>query len=90
MVRDVLRRMRFLLHDPPYNLVLHTAPSPHPRRGQPDYWSTIEYDYHWHIELVPHINRVAGLEWASGYTINPTPPEEAAHFMKNADPDTSS
>jgi UDPglucose--hexose-1-phosphate uridylyltransferase len=90
MVRDVLRRLRFLLHDPPYNLVLHTAPSPHPRPGQSDYWSTIEHDYHWHIELVPRITRIAGLEWAAGYTVNPTPPEEAADFMKNADPDTSS
>ncbi len=86
IVQDLLRRMKSLLDDPPYNMVVHTAPSPHPRPGQPDYWSTIEYDYHWHIELVPRITRIAGFEWGSGYTINPTPPEEAARFLQEADP----
>ncbi len=87
IVRDLLRRMRSLLGDPPYNMVVHTAPSPHPRPGQPDYWSTIEYDFHWHLEIVPRITRLAGFEWGSGYTINPTPPEEAARFLREADPD---
>ncbi|MCU0303596.1 MAG: galactose-1-phosphate uridylyltransferase [Thermoanaerobaculales bacterium] len=84
---DLLRRLRGLLQDPPYNLVLHTAPSPHPRPGHPDDWSTIEHDYHWHLELVPRISRRAGFEWGSGYTINPTAPEEAARFLREADPD---
>jgi UDPglucose--hexose-1-phosphate uridylyltransferase len=87
ILRDFLRRIRSLLNDPPYNLVLHTAPSPHPRPGQPDYWTTIEQDYHWHIGFAPRITRSAGFEWGSGYTINPTPPEEAARFLKEADPD---
>lgn len=87
IVRDFLRRIRSLLNDPPYNMVLHTAPSPHPRPGQPDYWTTIEQDYHWHIGFAPRINRSAGFEWGSGYTINPTSPEEAARFLNEADPD---
>jgi len=84
---DLLRRIRWLLEDPPFNLVLHTAPSPHPRSGHPDDWSTIEHDFHWHLELVPRISRRAGFEWGSGYTINPTAPEEAARHLKQADPD---
>jgi UDPglucose--hexose-1-phosphate uridylyltransferase len=87
VLRDLLRRIRVLLHDPPYNIVLHTAPSPHPRPGQPDYWTTIEHDFHWHLELVPRITRRAGFEWGSGYTINPTAPEEAARHLQQADPD---
>lgn len=86
LVHDLLGRMKSLLEDPPYNMVVHTAPSPHPRPGQPDYWATIEHDYHWHIELVPRVTRIAGFEWGSGYTINPTPPEEAARFLREADP----
>jgi len=82
LVRDFLRRIRVLLDDPPYNFILHTAPSPHPRPGQPRYWTTIEYDFHWHLEFVPRITRIAGFEWGSGYTINPTPPEEAARFLR--------
>ncbi len=87
MVVDVLRRIRTLLDDPPYNMVLHTAPSPHPRPGRPQYWATLEHDFHWHLELVPRIGRIAGFEWGSGFTINPTPPEEAARFLRDADPE---
>jgi len=87
IMRDFLRRIRSLLNDPPYNMVLHTAPSPHPRPGQPDFWTTIDQDYHWHIGFAPRITRSAGFEWGSGYTINPTPPEEAARFLNEADPD---
>ncbi|MBD3854411.1 MAG: galactose-1-phosphate uridylyltransferase, partial [Acidobacteria bacterium] len=72
ILRDLLRRMRALLADPAYNLVLHTAPSPHPRPGHPDYWSTLGHDYHWHFELVPHIIRTGGFEIGSGIAINPT------------------
>ena len=87
ILRDHLRRLRALLQDPPYNLVLHTAPSPHPRPGLPDYWTTIEHDFHWHVEIVPRVTRIAGFEWGSGYTVNPTPPEEAAQFLRGADPE---
>ncbi|HHQ47847.1 MAG TPA: galactose-1-phosphate uridylyltransferase, partial [Acidobacteria bacterium] len=58
IVREILQRLRSLLDDPPYNMVVHTAPSPHPRPGLPDYWSTIEHDFHWHIELIPRITRL--------------------------------
>jgi len=87
ILRDFLRRVRVLLDDPPYNLVLHTAPNVHPRPGRPDYWSTIEHDYHWHFEFAPRTNRLAGFEWGSGYSINPTPPEEAAKLLNEADPE---
>jgi UDPglucose--hexose-1-phosphate uridylyltransferase len=87
ILRDFLRRARKLLDDPPYNLVLHTVPNPHPRPGRPDYWTTIEHDYHWHFEFAPRTSRLAGFEWGSGYTINPTPPEEAARLLAEADPE---
>jgi UDPglucose--hexose-1-phosphate uridylyltransferase len=88
ILRDFLRRVRTLLDDPPYNLVLHTAPNAHPRPGRPDYWATLEHDYHWHFEFAPRTTRLAGFEWGSGYTINPTPPEEAARLLSETDPDT--
>jgi len=87
ILRDFLRRVRVLLDDPPYNLVLHTAPDVHPRPGRPDYWSTIEYDYHWHFEFAPRTNQPVGFEWGSGYSINPTPPEEAARLLNETDPE---
>jgi UDPglucose--hexose-1-phosphate uridylyltransferase len=87
ILRDVLRRIRTVLDDPPYNLVLHNIPNPHPRPGRPDYWSTIEEDYHWHFGFAPRTNRLAGFEWGSGFSINPTPPEEAARLLNEADPE---
>ncbi len=85
VLKDMLQRIKTVLDDPPYNMILHTAPSPHPRPGREYYWSTIHLDYHWHIELVPRLTRIAGFEWGSGLYINPTPPEEAAKFLREAE-----
>lgn len=82
VLKEMLRRIRKLLNDPPFNMVLHTSPSPHPRPARPYYWSTLQYDYHWHIELIPRITKIAGFEWGSGLHINPTPPEEAAKYLR--------
>ncbi|MBI5875066.1 MAG: galactose-1-phosphate uridylyltransferase, partial [Deltaproteobacteria bacterium] len=40
--------------------------------------------YHWHFEIMPTLTKVAGFEWGSGFYINPTPPEEAAKFLREA------
>jgi UDPglucose--hexose-1-phosphate uridylyltransferase len=85
VLKEMLLRIKVVLNDPPYNMVLHTAPSPHERPGRTEYWSTIEFDYHWHIELIPRITKIAGFEWGSGLYINPTPPEEAAVFLREAE-----
>lgn len=86
-LRDLLRRLRSLLRDPPFNFILHTAPPMQPRPGRPDYWTSLPFDYHWHIELVPRVSRIAGFEWGSGFFINLMPPEDAARFLRGADPD---
>ncbi len=72
---DTLRRMKVTLETPPFNYVLHTAPT----RGD----GVAEY-YHWHIEIMPKLTRVAGFEWGSGFYINPTPPEVAAEALRSA------
>jgi UDPglucose--hexose-1-phosphate uridylyltransferase len=81
-LKEILKRLRKTLNDPPYNYVLHTSPNPIPRPGKPDYWGTIEYDYHWHIEIIPRLTKMAGFEWGSGLYINPTAPEEAAKYLR--------
>ena len=82
--KQILSRLKSVLDDPPYNALLHTAPFRHPRGGRPGRWKTIEEDYHWHIELIPRLTRVAGFEWGSGFYINPTPPEESAKYLREA------
>jgi UDPglucose--hexose-1-phosphate uridylyltransferase len=68
----------------PHNMVLQTAPNTVPRPGKPDYWGTIEYDYHWHIELIPRITSMAGFEWGTGFYINTVLPERAAEELRGA------
>lgn len=85
VLKEMLTRLKVVLNDPPYNMVLHTSPSLLERPGKMEYWTTIEYDYHWHIELIPRITKIAGFEWGSGLYINPTPPEEAAKFLSEAE-----
>jgi UDPglucose--hexose-1-phosphate uridylyltransferase len=77
LLRETLRRMKAALLDPPFNYVLHTAPTPGNGVG--------EY-YHWHLEIMPKLTRVAGFEWGSGFYINPTPPEAAAEALRAAEP----
>jgi UDPglucose--hexose-1-phosphate uridylyltransferase len=75
-LRGVLRRMDRVLTDPPYNFIIHTAPF-----GEP----ADEY-YHWHLEIMPRVTKVAGFEWGTGFYINPTPPEEAAKYLREIAP----
>lgn len=83
-MKDALQRLSKVLKDPPYNFVLHTAPPINLREGKPDYWSSLPYDYHWHIELIPRLTKIAGFEWGTGFYMNPTPPEDAARFLREA------
>ena len=81
VLKQVLGKLKQVLADPPYNYLLHTAPF-HRARGKASYWKTIDDDYHWHFEIMPRLTKMAGFEWGSGFYINPTPPEEAATYLR--------
>ena len=66
-----------VLDSPAYNLLIHTAPI----NGRDD--DARDY-YHWHVEFMPALTKVAGFEWGTGFYINPTPPEEAAKYLREA------
>lgn len=78
-MRTALFLIREALLDPPYGFVLHTMPNTVPR---PDYWESIDQDYHWHFEIVPRVRESSGLDCASGFFVNPVLPEEAADFLQ--------
>lgn len=82
-LKRILSCIRSALDDPPYNYVLHTSPNPVPRPGRPDYWQTLPYDYHWHLEFIPRLTRIAGFEWGTGFYINQVPPELAAKVLRD-------
>ncbi len=75
ILQKTLKQMDKVLEQPPYNMMIHTSPL----RNQVDGY------FHWHIEIKPVLTAVAGFEWGSGFYINPTPPEEAARFMREVD-----
>lgn len=82
VLRRTLWRLKKLLNNPSYNLMVQTSPNPVPRPGKPGYWATLQYDYHWSIEIIPRLTRIAGFEWGTGFYINPTPPEEATKYLQ--------
>jgi UDPglucose--hexose-1-phosphate uridylyltransferase len=83
-LRDLMARLKSVLRDPPFNFVFHTAPNTNTLVHRRNYWDTLQVDFHWHIEVLPRLTRVAGFEWGTGFYINPTSPEEAAAFLREA------
>jgi UDPglucose--hexose-1-phosphate uridylyltransferase len=74
ILKSVMRKIDRALEHPAYNLMVHTAPLQDP---------ALPF-YHWHLEIIPKLTKVAGFEWGTGFYINPTPPEESARFLREA------
>jgi UDPglucose--hexose-1-phosphate uridylyltransferase len=74
LLKSVLLRVNRTLESPSYNLIVHSAP----------FSEDASDAYHWHVELMPKLTRVAGFEWGTGFYINPTSPEEAARVLRDA------
>jgi UDPglucose--hexose-1-phosphate uridylyltransferase len=72
VLKSTLLRLEKALERPAYNMVIHTAPAQ----------EFANPFYHWHIELLPKVTRVSGFDLGTGYYVNPTPPEEAAQFLR--------
>ena len=73
-LRDTLQRLNKALDWPPYNYLIHSSPVREPEDGF----------YHWHVEIMPKLTKVAGFEWGTGFYINPVPPEDAARDLREA------
>ncbi len=73
-LKTTLGKLKRALHDPSFNFMVHTVPM----NGKDS------ESFHWHIEIIPNLTRVAGFELGTGFYVNPTPPEIAAEILKNA------
>jgi UDPglucose--hexose-1-phosphate uridylyltransferase len=80
VIKTILLKLEHALDKPAYNYIIHT--SPFDTQALPH--------YHWHIEVIPRLTRVAGFEWGTGFYINPVPPEQAADFLKETEVDLAS
>jgi UDPglucose--hexose-1-phosphate uridylyltransferase len=73
-VLTVIRKLSKVLDRPPFNLMIMNAP----------FSERKQREYHWYLEIRPGLTAVAGFEWGSGFYINPTPPEDAAKFLRES------
>ena len=72
-IQSLFLRFHKLLSDPPYSLTLHTSPVQNRFHRS---------EYHWHIETRLRIGLREGFEWGTGFFVNPTPPENAAAYLR--------
>jgi UDPglucose--hexose-1-phosphate uridylyltransferase len=72
VLKKVIKKLEDVLEQPAYNYIIHTSPFDSSEVGH----------YHWHIEIMPRINKAAGFEWGTGFYINPVPPEDAATALR--------
>jgi UDPglucose--hexose-1-phosphate uridylyltransferase len=73
ILKDTIAKLKNLFPNVSYNYIIHTAPT----NAEADMEG-----YHWHIEFMPKLTRVAGFEWGSGFYLVPTPPELAAQYLR--------
>ena len=74
ILKDIISKLKKIFPNLSYNFIIHTSPVNGDSSG---------FDsYHWHLELMPKLTRVAGFEWGSGFYVVPTPPELAAQYLK--------
>jgi UDPglucose--hexose-1-phosphate uridylyltransferase len=79
VLKTILLKLESALDHPAYNYIIHT--SPFDTQALPH--------YHWHIEVIPRLTRVAGFEWGTGFYINPVPPEQGAEHLRQTAVDLS-
>ena len=79
VLKTILSKLETALDKPSYNYIIHT--SPFDTQSLPH--------YHWHIEIIPRLTRVAGFEWGTGFCINPVPPEQSAAFLQETEVDVT-
>lgn len=77
-LQQALRALDCLVPQAPYNLLVHTAPSPRVLGGDAGPY------LHWYVEILPRLGALAGFEFGTGWFVNPVLPEEAAARLREA------
>jgi UDPglucose--hexose-1-phosphate uridylyltransferase len=83
----VLRRLEKVA--PAFHLVVHTAPNTRNKKGElAGYWKTLAEDYHWHIEIMPVVEKRSKSYSIKEVYFNAISPEQAAEQLRGVDPNT--
>jgi UDPglucose--hexose-1-phosphate uridylyltransferase len=74
---------------PAYHLVVHTAPNTKSKKGElAGYWKTLADDYHWHIEIMPIVEKRSKSYSIKEVYFNAELPEQAAAHLRALDPNS--
>jgi len=68
---STLQRLRSVLGEHPWNMVIYSAPA-----------GTKAEDFHWFLEITPRVTTQAGFEMGTGISINTVAPEECAEMLR--------
>jgi UDPglucose--hexose-1-phosphate uridylyltransferase len=79
ILKAIVAKVKKIFGDTAYNFMIHTSPI--------NSDGTSLDSYHWHLEFMPKLTRVAGFEWGTGFYVVPTPPEVAAKYLREANID---
>jgi UDPglucose--hexose-1-phosphate uridylyltransferase len=71
-LQNALARLRALLGEVAYNVVVHTAPRDDAR------------PFHWWVDIVPRVSVYGGFELGTGLWVNTRAPESAAEMLRDA------
>jgi UDPglucose--hexose-1-phosphate uridylyltransferase len=83
----VLRRLEKVA--PAFHLVVHTAPNTRSKKGElAGYWKTLAEDFHWHIEILPIVEKRSKSYSIKEVYFNGVLPEKAAERLRLLDPNT--
>jgi len=74
---------------PAFHLVVHTAPNTRNKKGElAGYWKTLADDYHWHIEIMPILEKRSKSYSIKEVYFNSFLPEQAAEQLRSMDPNS--
>lgn len=77
ILKETISRVKKIFTNLSYNYIVHSSPVD----------SEMGFEgYHWHIEFMPKLTRVAGFEWGTGFYTVSTPPELAAKYLREENP----
>lgn len=72
--KEIFKKYKKVLNEPPFNYFLHTAPIEITHR--------VYKKYHWHILIMPKLSMTAGFEMGSNIYINPVAPKNAIKELR--------
>jgi UDPglucose--hexose-1-phosphate uridylyltransferase len=83
----VLRRLEKIA--PAFHMVVHTAPNTRSKKGElAGYWKTLADDFHWHIEILPILEKRSKSYSIKEVYFNAMLPETAAAALRALDPNS--